>query len=102
MSCIKRKTELALKRLFDVVVSASALMLLSPLIALISLAIKFDDGGPILFVQDRVGRHRRLFRCYKFRTMILGAESIGNGLRVTADDWRITRVGHWLRLWTLD
>jgi lipopolysaccharide/colanic/teichoic acid biosynthesis glycosyltransferase len=93
---------LALKRLFDVGVSAVALVTLSPLIALIWLAIKLDDGGPVLFIQDRVGKNRRNFRCYKFRTMVLGAELIGNGLTVTADDSRITRVGGLLRLWTLD
>jgi lipopolysaccharide/colanic/teichoic acid biosynthesis glycosyltransferase len=93
---------LGLKRLFDFFVAASALVSLSPLIALISLAIKLDDGGPILFIQDRVGKGRRIFRCYKFRTMEVGAETIGNGLTVTADDARITRVGRLLRLWTLD
>ena len=99
---LQKKIALALKRLFDLVVSGTALVLLAPLVTLISLVIKLDDGGPILFVQDRVGRHRRTFRCYKFRTMVIGAESIGNGLKVTADDARITRVGRLLRLWTLD
>ncbi len=93
---------LSLKRLFDITVAASVLVLLSPLIALIALAIKLDDGGPVLFVQDRVGRNRRTFRCCKFRTMIVGAESIGNGLIVSENDDRITRVGRWLRKWTLD
>lgn len=95
-------TGLAVKRLFDIVVAGSALCALSPLIALIALAIKADDGGPILFVQDRVGKGRRNFRCYKFRTMILGAESVGNRLTVVENDARITRVGRLLRNWTLD
>ena len=98
----QRMVALAFKRLFDFVVSAGALLLLSPLIGLIVLAIKADDGGPVLFVQERVGRNRRNFRCYKFRTMVIGAESIGNRLTVTANDSRITRVGRLLRLWTLD
>jgi undecaprenyl phosphate N,N'-diacetylbacillosamine 1-phosphate transferase len=102
MAYCPRKTALAFKRLFDITVAGSALFILSPLIALISLAIKLDDRGPILFVQERVGKNRRNFRCYKFRTMVLGAESIGNGLTVTANDARITRVGRRLRLWTLD
>ena len=93
---------LAFKRLFDITVAAGALVVLSPLIALIALAIKLDDGGPVLFVQDRVGRKRRTFRCYKFRTMIVGAESNGNGRTVSENDDRITRVGRWLRKWTLD
>jgi lipopolysaccharide/colanic/teichoic acid biosynthesis glycosyltransferase len=79
-----------------------ALMFLSPLIGLIALAIKLDDRGPVFFAQERVGRGRKNFRCYKFRTMIIGAEKIGNKLTVTANDKRITGVGRLLRNWTLD
>jgi lipopolysaccharide/colanic/teichoic acid biosynthesis glycosyltransferase len=91
-----------LKRVFDITISATALLALSPVIGLIAIAIKLDDRGPVLFVQDRVGRGRKKFRCCKFRTMILGAESIGNRLTVIAHDERITRVGRYLRDWTLD
>jgi len=98
----RRRIGLALKRSFDLVVAATVLILLSPLIALISLAIKLNDGGAILFVQDRVGKDGRRFRCYKFRTMIIGAETEGSKLTVTEGDPRITRVGGFLRLWTLD
>jgi lipopolysaccharide/colanic/teichoic acid biosynthesis glycosyltransferase len=97
-----RRAQLVLKRGFDLVVAAGALVLLSPLIALISLAIKLDDAGPIMFVQDRVGRGRRKFRCYKFRTMVFGAEARGQGQSVGPEDSRITRVGRYLRMWTLD
>ncbi|HEY3165874.1 MAG TPA: sugar transferase, partial [Candidatus Binatia bacterium] len=99
---LQTKIALGCKRLFDIVVAGSALCGLSPLIGLIAAAIKLDDGGPVLFVQDRVGKDSRPFRCYKFRTMVLGAESIGNGLIVTENDGRITRVGRLLRQWTLD
>jgi lipopolysaccharide/colanic/teichoic acid biosynthesis glycosyltransferase len=102
MTICSRDRALAAKRLFDITVAAMALIFLSPLIALIALAIKLDDRGPVFFIQDRVGRGRKNFRCYKFRTMILGAEKIGNKLTVTADDQRITRVGRLLRDWTLD
>jgi len=95
-------TELALKRFFDLMVAAMVLICLSPITALIAIAIKLDDGGPVLFIQDRVGRYRRNFRCYKFRTMVIGAERIGHGLNVVENDSRITRVGRLLRLWTLD
>jgi lipopolysaccharide/colanic/teichoic acid biosynthesis glycosyltransferase len=88
--------------MFDVIVSSTALIFLSPIIFLIMLAIKLDDRGPVFFIQDRVGSGGRNFRCYKFRTMIVGAEKIGNRLTVTADDQRITRVGRLLRNWTLD
>src|SRR5262245_38965307 len=93
---------LALKRLFDLTVASAAVICLSAIIGLIALAIKLDDDGPVLFIQDRVGRNRRNFRCYKFRTMVVGAERIGPGLTVIENDSRITRVGRLLRLWTLD
>ncbi len=102
MSLVRLTTALAYKRVFDITVAAMALIFLSPLIALIALAIKLEDRGPVLFIQDRVGRGRKNFRCYKFRTMIVGAEKIGNKLTVTANDQRITRVGRLLRNWTLD
>ena len=102
MMTLRTKTALALKRLFDIVVAGSALSALSPLIGLIAAAIKLDDGGPVLFIQDRVGKDSLPFRCYKFRSMVVGAESMSNGFTVTANDARVTRVGHWLRLWTLD
>src|SRR5918994_441383 len=102
MTLSPRSRALALKRVFDITISATALLALSPVIGLIAIAIKLDDHGPVLFVQDRVGRGRKNFRCCKFRTMILGAESIGNRLTVIAHDERITRVGRYLRDWTLD
>jgi len=92
----------ALKRAFDIVISFTVLTLLSPLMALITLAIKLDDGGPALYVQERVGKDGKTFRCYKFRTMVVGAENKGLGLEVAKDDPRITQVGHFLRHWTLD
>jgi lipopolysaccharide/colanic/teichoic acid biosynthesis glycosyltransferase/glycosyltransferase involved in cell wall biosynthesis len=93
---------LFIKRLFDVLVSSTVLVFLSPLIALIATVVKCHDGGPVLFTQPRVGKDRKTFKCYKFRTMVLGAETIGNALIVTSDDSRMTRVGRWLRLWSLD
>jgi lipopolysaccharide/colanic/teichoic acid biosynthesis glycosyltransferase len=97
-----RKLSLACKRVFDIVVSISALTLLSPIVALIALLIKRDDRGPVLFIQERVGKGMRKFRCIKFRTMIVGAESLGNKLIVTKNDDRVTPVGDRLRSWTLD
>jgi len=99
---MNRRIVLALKRIFDILVSSVTLILLSPLIGLIALAIKLDDNGPVLYVQDRVGKDGKIFRCYKFRTMMVGAENKGLGLEVNKDDRRITRVGGFLRGWTLD
>mgnify|MGYP001072126504 CR=1 FL=1 len=77
---MNRQIALALKRVFDIVVSSIVLTLLSPLTALVALAINLDDSGPVLYVQDRVGKDGRTFRCYKFRTMVVGAENKGLGL----------------------
>jgi lipopolysaccharide/colanic/teichoic acid biosynthesis glycosyltransferase len=93
---------LACKRVFDITVAACALLTLAPLMALIALAIKLDDGGPVWFIQARVGKGLRKFHCIKFRTMITGAESVGNKFIVTKNDPRVTRVGSKLRSWTLD
>jgi lipopolysaccharide/colanic/teichoic acid biosynthesis glycosyltransferase len=92
----------ALKRGFDILTAIGVLTVLALPIAVIALAIKLDDGGPVLFLQDRVGRGGRRFRCAKFRTMVQGAEHMPGGFTVTAGDTRITRVGRILRLWTLD
>lgn len=96
------RAELGLKRGFDLFVAAVFLLALSPLVALIAVAIKLEDRGPIFFVQERVGRGRRLFRCPKFRTMKNGARARGRGGEVADRDERLTRVGRMLRDWTLD
>lgn len=99
---MKRKLSLACKRIFDIVVALAALIALAPLVGLIALVIKLDSRGPVLFIQERVGKGLRKFRCFKFRTMIDGAESLGNKFVVTKNDDRVTRVGNRLRSWTLD
>lgn len=99
---MNRRVALALKRVFDIVVSLIVLTLLSPLIALIALVIKLDDGETVLYVQDRVGKDGGISRCYKFRTMVVGAENKGLGLEVAKDDPRTARGGRFMRHWTLD
>jgi lipopolysaccharide/colanic/teichoic acid biosynthesis glycosyltransferase len=90
-----------LKRFFDIVASGAGLVLLSPLLTVIALLIKLDSPGPVLFRQQRVGRHGRLFRIYKFRTMQVDAPERGMQLTVEGDA-RITRVGTPLRHYKLD
>jgi len=90
-----------MKRLFDVIVSAAGLALLSPVLLALAAVIKLDDGGPVFYRGERVGRGGRPFRVAKFRTMRVDAESMG-GSSTAADDVRITRVGHWLRKSKLD
>lgn len=89
------------KRLFDVIVSAAALLLLWPLFVVIALAIKLDSRGPVFFRQERVGRHGVPFRIHKFRTMRHQPDSLGREITV-GDDPRITRVGAVLRRTKLD
>lgn len=89
------------KRAFDLVVSAVALLCLAPVLALLALAVRLDSPGPALFRQERVGRHGRLFRIHKFRTMVVDAPSRGPALTVGTDP-RITRLGVWLRRSRLD
>jgi lipopolysaccharide/colanic/teichoic acid biosynthesis glycosyltransferase len=97
----------------DIVASLAALLLLSPLFALIALLIKLEDGHPIVFAQVRVGRFGREFRMFKFRSMRVGAErqleqllarnQHAHGITFKLkDDPRVTRVGRWLRKFSFD
>lgn len=89
-----------MKRVADVIVSSLALVVLSPVLAAIAVAIKRDSDGPVFYTQERVGYHKRKFRILKFRTMRSDAEA-GPALSVE-DDPRITRVGRVLRKYRLD
>jgi len=89
------------KRAFDLLGASLALVLLWPLMLAIAAAIKLDSRGPVLFRQQRVGRHGVPFRIHKFRTMVADAPQRGPALTVGADV-RITRIGHWLRSTRLD
>lgn len=90
----------SLKRLFDLIISAIALLLLSPILAIVAEAVKIDSRGPALFRQDRLGLHGNVFKVLKFRTMVVGA---GDGAVTSLrQDARITRVGGFLRKTSLD
>lgn len=90
-----------LKRLSDIVFSAVALLLLSPVLCLIAMAIHFDSPGPVLFRQQRVGAHGREFTMWKFRTMKIGTPDIPTHL-LTDPERLVTRVGRWLRRTSAD
>lgn len=101
------------KRIFDILFSIAALILLSPLMLVLALIIFMDDphGSPI-YVQTRIGRHGKPFRLYKFRSMVQGAEDMRNPLLERnerngpvfkiKDDPRITRIGRFIRKTSLD
>ncbi|MFL5835178.1 MAG: sugar transferase [Solirubrobacteraceae bacterium] len=90
------------KRALDLVGATTLLVLSSPFMALAALLIRLESRGHPIYKQRRVGRHGRPFEIYKFRTMVDGAEYVGAGLAVNEGDPRITRVGHFLRRWSLD
>ena len=91
-----------IKRAFDIALSGAGLLGSAPMWALIALAIKLQDGGPVLLAQERVGRAGRVFRAWKFRSMIPDAERDTGPVQATADDPRITPLGRWLRARALD
>ncbi|HZO41848.1 MAG TPA: sugar transferase [Methylomirabilota bacterium] len=92
---------MAVKRIFDLIVSAIALVALSPLLIVIGVSIKLDDRGAVFYRGVRIGRNGRPFRVIKFRSMRMDAERIG-GVTTADDDPRITRVGWWLRKTKVD
>jgi lipopolysaccharide/colanic/teichoic acid biosynthesis glycosyltransferase len=94
--------QVAVKRGLDLGVSAISLFALAIPFAAIALAIKLDDCGPVFFRQERIGKGGRVFRVWKFRTMIVDAASQGLGNTVASDDDRITRVGRLLRKFGVD
>ena len=91
-----------LKRLFDVAVSALALLLLSPLLLVITLAIRFESSGPIMFRQQRIGRDNTLFMMLKFRSMYHDQSDATASVLTTRTDSRVTRVGQFIRRNSLD
>jgi lipopolysaccharide/colanic/teichoic acid biosynthesis glycosyltransferase len=92
----------ALNRALDVAVAGTGLVVASPLLAVAALAIKLEDGGPVLYRQTRVGQDGSDFELLKLRTMVVGAERLGAGYAVDVGDPRITRVGRLLRRLSLD
>ena len=96
----KKNVSLFFKRVFDVVVSAIMLVILSPLFLILAIAIKIDSRGPVFYRQERVTQYGKRFRIFKFRSMV---ENADRGSQVTVDhDLRITRVGKLIRKCRLD
>jgi len=90
-----------IKRIIDFIFSLIGLILLSPLFLIIAILVKKEDGGSVFFRQTRVGQNGKLFKIYKFRTMIENAEKLG--AQVTkGNDPRITKIGKFLRKYKLD
>ncbi len=92
----------AMKRVFDIGLSGGALLALSPIMALVALAILLEDGRPVLFVQQRMGRSNRFFNVYKFRSMTHGHSDGAGHVSTARSDARVTRVGQFIRRTSLD
>lgn len=100
------------KRIFDIFFSALALTLLSPVFLIIAIAIKLDDGGPVFYVSERVGKFGKTFKFYKFRSMCVNADEVlknildknetGGTIFKMKEDPRITKIGKFLRRTSLD
>lgn len=99
---MKGKSYYFLKRIIDILGASVLIIILSPILLVISLAIKLDSKGEIVFKQRRLGRYGKQFWIYKFRTMCVGAENMGDGQYCKQGDSRVTRVGKILRKTSLD
>jgi exopolysaccharide biosynthesis polyprenyl glycosylphosphotransferase len=107
-----QETALALKRAFDILFTVPTLILLSPMLLAVAIAIKLDSPGPIFYKSERIGKKGRVFRCLKFRTMVLDAEkrrasllhmNERNGvLFKVSNDPRVTQLGRFLRKYSID
>lgn len=97
----KKKGQLVLKRLFDICLSLILTIILSPVILIISIWIKLDSKGPVFYRQERITQYGKVFRIFKFRTMVIDADKIGS-LVTTSNDSRITKVGNKIRKCRLD
>lgn len=97
----KKQLQLFLKRIFDIILALLLLFFLSPIFVIIAIAIKIDSKGPVFYRQERVTQYGRLFRIFKFRTMIQDADK--KGVLVTiGEDNRITNVGKRIRKYRID
>ena len=98
-----RELNLFIKRLIDLFGSLIGSIIISPILIIIALLIKLTSKGPVFFKQERLGKDGKTFKILKFRTMVVNAEKIGDGLFVKTElDNRITKIGKLLRATSLD
>ena len=97
----RKKAQLIIKRMFDLILSCVLIVLLSPVMLILAVAIKLDSPGTVMFRQVRVTQYGKEFRIFKFRTMVQNAQQLGTQVTVKGDS-RITRMGHFLRKCRLD
>lgn len=90
------------KRMIDIIMSLLILIILSPVMLILAIAIKLDSKGPVVFKQQRIGLKGKVFNIYKFRSMCVNAEKTGSGVYSGKGDPRVTRVGRFLRASSAD
>lgn len=90
------------RRIIDTIIAGFALIVLSPLLLLIAVAVKLDSKGPVIFKQERIGKEFKTYKMLKFRSMVVNAQNMGTGVYSFAGDPRITTVGRFLRKTSLD
>lgn len=97
----KKQVQLILKRCFDIVTSIVLIVLLSPILLFFAIWIKLDSKGPIFYRQERITQYGKTFKIFKFRTMVVNADQVGN-LVTSKNDSRITNVGKKIRHYRID
>jgi exopolysaccharide biosynthesis polyprenyl glycosylphosphotransferase len=95
-------SSVVVKRVFDLVVGAAGLLLVSPLMALVALAVRLEDRGPVFYRQERMGLDGRPFQILKFRSMKVDAEADTGAVWADKDDPRRTKIGAFIRKWSID
>ena len=90
-----------MKRLFDIIISAIGLIILSPIFLWLAIAIKREDLGSVFYRAHRVGKDKRIFKIFKFRSMVINADKIG-GPTTSGNDSRVTKIGQKIRKYKLD
>lgn len=91
-----------IKHFFDVIIAIVLLLLFSPIFVIVAILIKLESRGPVIFKQDRLGYKGKIFKIYKFRSMVQGAEKQGTGVYSFKGDSRITKVGRFIRATSID
>lgn len=100
MSNLLNPVNFGLKRIFDLIIALIGFGVLLPILPIIAFLVKVTSPGPVFFIQERIGRFGRSFRCYKFRTMSVGASKFGS--ITSSNDSRITPLGRFLRKFKID
>lgn len=91
-----------IKRILDTTIACVMLVVISPILLIVAIAVQLDSKGPAIFKQDRIGKDFKPFKMYKFRSMVVNAQNMGTGVYAFAGDPRITKVGRIIRKTSLD